>query len=296
VQGNGLEADARPSTRATAVNLDIFIEFLSARGIASTTMAMHLRNLCEALRVMDPDGDLALLRRVLLHAEAAAQPRRNKAARLVAPQVLIDAALRHLEAADAIGGTFGACRFRDALMLLVLVTRPLRLANLTQMELGRHVHNLEGIWWCTFAASEMKEGNPIEFPLPDWLTPHLERYIEVHRPQLLAGSNTLRLWISMRGGQMTENAVYYRIIDVTTREIGRPINPHLMRDIAATFVADESPEDIGIVPDLLAHRDQRTADLSYKHASAIKAQRRHIERVERLRGGQASARAGEQET
>jgi integrase len=106
-----------------------------------------------------------------------------------------------------------------------------------------------------------------------------------HPLVLLAGAAGIRLWITVGGQPMTENSVSGRIIRVTRTELGRPINPHLFRDCAATFIAEEVPEDMGIVSRLLGHIELRTSEEHYNHAGALRAQHRHLDRIARLRGG-----------
>ena len=73
---------------------------------------------------------------------------------------------------------------------------------------------------------------------------------------------------------MSREAIY-RCITVRTREtLGRPINPHLFRDCAATSVAIEDPRHIGIAWRLLGHRTPKTTEQYYNQARSVEASQR----------------------
>ena len=61
-------------------------------------------------------------------------------------------------------------------MIGLLAVRPLRLANLVQLELGRELMQRGGGWWQT--------GEPLELPFPDDLVSALESYLATWRPRL----------------------------------------------------------------------------------------------------------------
>ena len=154
------------------------------------TIASLVSNLHEAIRVMEPGADLSLLRELVATLRAREVPRRNKHARLVHPQIALDAALANLDMIDEIqlvNDKIRACRYRDLLIIAFLTTRPIRLKNLTQLEIGRSIEKRDTTYACRFTAEETKERTPLSFALPELLTPYLDRYIEQFRPLLLDG-------------------------------------------------------------------------------------------------------------
>ena len=76
-------------------------------------------------------------------------------------------------------------QFRDGLMIALLASRPIRLGNLAQIEIGRHLRRLGDTFWLFFDSDEMKNGRSLEFPLPRQLTEPLDRYIDEVRPQFM---------------------------------------------------------------------------------------------------------------
>jgi hypothetical protein len=78
--------------------------------------------------------------------------------------------------------------------------------------------------------------------------------------------------------------VFYKNLRILTgAHFGRPVNPHLFRDSAATAVAIDLPEQVGIVPGLLGHAGVTTSERYYIHAHSTEAHRRHQENVLALR-------------
>jgi len=52
---------------------------------------------------------------------------------------------------------------------------------------------------------------------------------------------------------------------------GLPINPHLLRDFAVTFVALNDPKHIGIAGPILGHTVPRTTERHYIQALQVEA-------------------------
>ncbi len=82
---------------------------------------------------------------------------------------------------------------------------------------------------------------------------------------------------------MRDHHVGKRIVKVTTREIGRPICPHLFRHCAATSIAEISPELARIIRPLLAHTRNTTSERYYNRASVLQASRRHAGAIQNLK-------------
>ena len=77
--------------------------------------------------------------------------------------------------------------------------------------------------------------------------------------------------------------MYYAITRTTERMFGKPINPHLFRDCAATFVALEDPEHVRLTAPLLGHIDPRATERHYIQANQIVAGRRIRKSISEMR-------------
>jgi hypothetical protein len=151
---------------------------------------------------MQPGADLSILDHAVVRLEAVAEPSRAKRLRVVSPDLLIDAAVAEMARQQWLQKRHPsrrtAERFRDALIIAFLATRPLRLANLTVLTLGKHFTKVGDVYWCRLAAVEVKEGEPLEFPMPAALTPWLDRYLALHRPLFLGDSGRVAILVENR--------------------------------------------------------------------------------------------------
>jgi len=288
LQDNGrLHADLWPGQRVTRETLSDYIAWLRSRKLSPVTIAGYVRDLHEAIRVMCPGADLMQLAHAVQRLEAVAHPVRHKAVAVVSPTCLIDAGTALMQCyrptRENRMNRRVAGRYRDGLAVTLLAYRPLRLANLTAIEPGRHLEKRGTLYWCQFTAQETKNRQPLAFPLPAALSPWLDLYLSVWRPLLLRGQASNRLWISIRATPMTDNTMYCRISHVTQEALGRAINPHLFRDCAATFIAEQAPEQIRIVARILGHDTLRSSEAHYNQAGMLSAQNTYLDALTRLR-------------
>ena len=183
-----LVSDDHPSKRTSKQNLEGYVAYLQDRGNASTTITSCIRDVREAIRVMEPAADLTLLSKLLATLNARQSPTRHKQARIMHPDELLSGALAFLDSVP--GGTFNyemvrACKYRDGLIVALFTARPIRLANMTEMTIGRQLLADNNRWLCRFTADEMKDDRPLAFSIPGTLCPYLETYLNVYRPLLL---------------------------------------------------------------------------------------------------------------
>jgi integrase len=80
-----------------------------------------------------------------------------------------------------------------------------------------------------------------------------------------------------------------RITARTRDGLGRSINPHLFRDCAATSIAIDDPDHIGIASRLLGHRSASTTERYYNQARSVEASRLMQKHIQSLRERIASA-------
>src|SRR3546814_10124073 len=91
-------------------------------------------------------------------------------------------------------------------------------------------------------------------------------------------------WISDNGDRYRAGfQVRERIKRATARRFGHAIRPHLFRSVAATSIASEIPEDVGIIRDVLGHASARTGEQYYHQASTVDAATAVHNALERFR-------------
>jgi len=165
-------------------------------------------------------------------------------------------------------------RMRDGLLIAVLASCPVRIANLMAIEIGRHLLFDGDRYRLFFTEEETKTAHPYQAELSPALSPYIDIWLREHRRRLLAhgdGAITDRLWIDRWGKPMGEHAIRDQIEKRTRDAFGRHVWPHLARSIAATSFVDHDPDMVALVPDLLGHTDQRTAHKHYILADAARA-------------------------
>jgi integrase len=241
--------------------------------LAPTTVATYILGLHEALRVMQPGADLRWLRDAANRLVAAASPRRDKAPQIVGTDRLLQAGL-DLIAGSVHEGAAGARarRHRNGLLTAFLALRPIRLANLSGLGLGRTLFIERGTAWVRIPGTEMKNHRPLEVPWPGILLEPLTDYLERHRSILLDGGRTDGLWVG-RGATLTKTGCAQVIRQVTREAFGLEIPPHRFRDNAATTIALAAAEEVGIIRAVLGHADHRTGERYYNQATCSQAAR-----------------------
>jgi integrase/recombinase XerD len=267
-------ADA-PADRITRDAIARYLEELQDQ-VASWTVWGRVAELLAVARAIAPEGDWHWLRGIVGRLETRVVATKNKHIRLRPAAEILGWAIGYMDELVANPPPrHGPTRFRDALMIALLIACPtMRLRNLTGIEIGANLVSTSAGYELRFGASEMKARKPVEVPVPDCLVPHLKHYLEVVRPRLLQGRDSVRLWITQYGEPMREKTVYESITGTTERAFGKPINPHFFRDCAVTSVAVEDPKHIGIAPPILGHTDPRTTEQHYIQAQQIDAGRK----------------------
>lgn len=300
-----LEPETTPTARATEDHLRRYIAALDSQGLSSTSIASRVTDLMEALRVMDPDADLTLLRRLVSTLQQRAQPSRNKACRIKPPGEIWEACAKEMARITADPAPLPmvtASRYRDAFALGFLVWSPIRRRNLAALDLGGSLHFEAGQWRVRFGPEATKDKSQLAFALPgdkDYQEV-LSHYLQVVRPRLMgtpavagAALPQLRgpLWISTRGKAMTDHALYYAVTRSSERLLGAPLNPHLLRDCAASAITTERPDYVLAAARILGHSQLSTTLAHYEQASMLEAGKRLQEVVQEIQARQSGNKA-----
>jgi len=72
------------------------------------------------------------------------------------------------------------------------------------------------------------------------------------------------------------------VTEVTRRELGVPVNPHLFRDCGVSTVATHAGDRMGIASGLLQHTDERTTEKHYNKGATLSAVGRYQQIVDEL--------------
>jgi integrase len=264
-----LDPAQSPEARAIPERVETFVTQLQQRGIAPWSVAMMVQGVQRMLAVIAPSHESKWLRTLVSNLKRLAKPTREKLAHMVDPRQLYHLGLDLMKEASRNADRdsyFAATMGRDGLMIALLASCPVRIANLTQIAVGQHLLFDVDRYRLSFDDGETKTGRPFDGELPPELTPYVDEYLRVHRANLLARGDfaaTDRLWINRWGQPLQEPGIRAQIEKPTSDAFGRHVWPHLFRAIAATGFVDHAPDDAPLVPDLLGHANTQTAHKYY---------------------------------
>jgi len=259
--------------------------------LSDHTIAGRISQIYMAAKAMRPDADWAWLSTIWKRLTREAKPLRDKNSRLVEAADLRACGIEAMEeAAKSEKSRLCECAtlYRDGMITALLAARPFRLANITQIELGRHLQARGEGYWLSFEPHETKNNRPLTAPFPDDLVPYLEEYVAVYRPLLLRNENRKpqdanRLWLSIWGKGLSENMVYRRTMKLTQERLGRAINPHAFRHAAATSIAFSDPEHVMVTKSILGHSTLASSEEFYNLAEETEATQRYHAHLAALR-------------
>jgi integrase len=217
--------------------------------------------------------------------------RRNILALLNLPDELMRQARRHRNLQR------GAVRAQLAVAIEILLMAPVRMSNLVKLDIeqnlvrpgqGRALHIVIG-------AEEVKNREPLEYPLPPESVDLVERYIREFRPHLTSAGNSA-LFPGI-GGSSKNQAFFGTQISRTVRaHTGLRVHPHLFRHITAKLYLDENPGSYEVVRRVLGHRSIDTTIAFYTGLETSAAVRHfdktilHLRREKSMKGNKRTKR------
>jgi integrase len=262
-----------PASRVTREKVGAYNQHLT-RIVAPRTRLSMLVGLKVTIQAMYPEDSWRWLQDFCNRVQKCAKPIRDKRSRILpSGEIYVRAKQELKRIADEPATLKAAIAFRDALILALMAARPIRVRNATAIEVGKHLIKIECRWRLAFLPDEVKNHEPIEFFLPDDLVKWLELYIENFRPIFPGAALSSRFWLNQYGPVTDDRFIYNRMIPLTRRLFGKPINPHLLRDCAASTLAMQSPEFIRDAARLLGHRHFSTTERYYIQADDLAASR-----------------------
>jgi integrase len=277
---NGLlEGDLTPWERASPACVEAYarslIERVAAGTMAPCTVASALIGLKRVLTLMHAQADWRWLKDLTNRLKRWAEPARENPARDLDAGAMLTRLLAELEACAR--GPLGKRReqlmFRDTLIVTLILVCPIRLRNLAMMQADRHLYRVGPEWHLRFDGSETKNGQPIHLVIPAELDPFLASFLERIRPAFTGTADSAHVWPACKGRPMARETLYDRVRMRSRDLFGVALSPHAFRGLAATALAESSPEDALYARPLLGHGQPETTERHYIRASQLKAAR-----------------------
>ena len=148
-----------------------------------------------------------------------------------------------------------------AVAIEILQYAPMRMLNLTNLDLERHLNwNQSGdarVLHITIPANEVKNSERLHYPLPEDVSERVHEYIMRYRPSLTDGHNP-HLFPGRNGKPKDQSCLSRQITRAVHKHAGVRVTPHQFRHIAAKLVLDRSPGCYETVRLLLGHKRTST--------------------------------------
>lgn len=273
-----LDPAASPSARITADRAQAFAEHLDEH-MAGATVDITIRGLHRAVRAMEQTTSFRWLDRLARHYANKSPSTRNKAARVVPSSELFEYGVELMQ--DALtrdrAPIHGALQYRNGLLLAFLAAHPERRQNIVDLQFGHTLFRGTTRYRFRFEAAATKTRRARELSVTDKLTSPLDAYLNEIRPVLAARSQEPdqgHIWLSMAGTPLNGGTILQVVSSLTGDKFGRRVSPHLFRDCAATSVAIDDPQHVGIIKSILGHTTLRTSERHYNMATSLTASRR----------------------
>jgi integrase len=270
----GLDPHGPAAASVTEENILDYVHYLEPR-VSSVTLAQSLRKIARLASFLDPRRDWRWLRRLVRRLQFRARPR-DRRSDVVEIKALFRLGLQLMDRADKAAKATAFSRallYRDGLIIALLAADPLRLANITGLEIGRTLVKDGATWSFNIPAEETKAGRLHLAILPGWSTPCIDRYIEHYRPLFRNADATSQLWLSRNGRPLDYNSIYRLVCKRTYEAFGKTINPHLFRSCLATSTAIHHGAQMGLAMTVLDHKSTEVMERHYNHAEMIDAVR-----------------------
>ncbi|KAB0677971.1 tyrosine-type recombinase/integrase [Aureimonas leprariae] len=268
-----LDLFCAPAERITRDTVRLFHNETLAR-VSVISISSQLADLCMIARPLDPAADWAWLRMVSDRYRRRQELTQLKPRPGVSSSEIYRWALKEIGTAEKMesdGRWERSIRFRDGLMVGLLIARPVRLRAFINIEIGKHLAAQADGFTLQFKPEDMKDRKSRTFSVPAGLVGPMSRYLTEHRPELLRGAETGKLWISRRGTPLSRDGFQQHLHDITLRGLGVALRPHAFRHVAATSIAEDDPEHVNIIASLLGHATLATSERHYNRASGVTA-------------------------
>jgi len=185
----------------------------------------------------------------------------------------------------------GAMAMQMAVAIAILLSAPIRIANLAALRLDQHLVRPGGprsLWQIDIPPEQVKNDQNLVHELPRRVTALVDRYIRRFRPVLAAAGNPYLFPVGSKHKQ--PHALSQQIRWVLADWIGIDMTPHQFRHFAGRLVQQHSPGAFGAIAQLLGHKDPKTAMAYYAELDTLSAGRQFDQLLEaerskaRLRG------------
>jgi transcriptional regulator with XRE-family HTH domain/integrase len=199
-------------------------------------------------------------------------------------------------AAEAPGGSLEEARHRrDALLISIIITNPLRRRTLQTLKWNRDnsgsvYRSASGGWRIRLTTSSLKNGDSqvgekYDVGIPEWVGQQIDNYVHEFRETLLDGANSKYFFISSRQvGVWNEMSRHVFLLTRRHIKISSGFGTQAFRHLVATAWLKKHPGDFLTVAELLNDKLATVMD-NYAHLKRDTSLARLAEHIELIRNG-----------
>jgi hypothetical protein len=174
-------------------------------------------------------------------------------------------------------------QYRNGLILAVLSLWLIRRRSIAALTVSRHVEfDAAGVNMLLYP-EDTKAKRAESFRVPEELLPYFLHYLKEIRPRLLGVRRHDGLWASYKGCPLSAGRIFNIVRSLITKKFAKALGLHDVRRAAATFLAMEAPDLIGLIPGMLQHTSPDLGERIYVLARSVEASRRHAAHLSRMR-------------
>jgi hypothetical protein len=272
-----------PVDRIAPQRIREFIDHIEAE-VRPTTVAMAIAHLHCFARLVAPTSDWRWLGSVKARLAARAKPQ-DRFDRLVPGWHTLDLGMEMLDEAAGLplSRKQRDLHYRDGLLIALISAWLIRRRSVAALTVTRHLEfDAAGVNILLFP-EDTKAKRAESFRVPEELLPYLLCYLKEIRPRLLGRRQHEGLWASCKGCPLSGCRIYDIVRAHITAKFGKAMGLHDFRRAAATFIATDAPELIGIVPGALQHASSDVAEQHYNLARSVEAGRRFAAHLAKTR-------------
>ncbi len=267
-----------PADRVSRERVRDYVLLLNSE-MRPSSVALTVQSLYYSARLIDSGRDWKWLSGIKTRLAARARSR-DRFDRLTPPWQTLDFGIELMNTALSLPMTSRKTRelqYRDGLILALLSLWPIRRRSLAALTVTGHIEIEEDGVNLLLHPENTKSKSFESFRVPEPLIPYLKRYLKDIRPRLAGSRPHDGLWASSRHRALTDSRLYEIARARLLKRFGRDMCLHDFRRSAATYLAIDAPEQIGLIPSVLQHASPAIAERHYNLANAIKASRRIAE-------------------
>lgn len=163
---------------------------------------------------------------------------------------------------------------QNLVAIAILQVAPVRMRNLATLDLEKHIIPRGNRIYLEIPRAEVKNDRPLQHEIPPDVADLIAWYCLEYR-ELLLDSSSNALFPGEGGKPKNSKILGMQISRLIRKHLGKEINPHLFRHIAAKIYLDNKPGEYPTVSRLLGHRTLATAMQAYTGAENVSASRHY---------------------